>query len=569
MYLFSRHRIRVASLARLRFILTTIFLFGGRCLIERLRLLYLVPLRWRIRDMLHQQVTDRPALKREALEIISPAALRELLETLGPTFVKLGQVLSLRPDLVGEEISRELSRLQSAVSPFPFSRVKQIIAEEFGQGIDELFVLFEPDPVAAASLAQVHRAWLSDGVEVAVKVQRPDIGPTVEQDVYLLRHLARLAERLIPEVRPYNPVRVVQEFADWTRRELDFRSEAHNAERFRFIFRDNPHIKIPSIYWGHTSRRVLTMEYVHGVRTDDLTGIERSGLDRRKLALHGVDAQLQQILIDGFFHADPHPGNSIALAGNVLCFYDFGMVGHLDENQRRELISCFVAFAGRDIETFLRHFLHVAEVTPGSDVAGFYKDASELLGEIFFSPTNANVAWLFFRLIHRGAVRNIAVPPDLALFSKALITTEAMGLTLYPDFDLGEHLAPFVKKAFDAYIDPMQLRRSFATDMIDYVAFMKELPERVQGLLKRLAEEERTPARLDGRDLDALQSAVQRQSDRRLAEIALLCLAALLAAFAVLGRTLPAAVYSILNIGMLFFFVLFLLFLFRSWTKRQ
>lgn len=568
MYVFSRHRIRVASLARLRFILTTIFLFGGRCLIERLRLLYLVPLKWRIRDILRQRVMEGPALKREALEIVSPTGLRELLERLGPTFVKLGQVLSLRPDLVGEELSREFSRLQSAVPPFPFTRVKQIIAEEFGKGIDELFVLFEPEPVAAASLAQVHRAYLSDGAEVAVKVQRPGIGPTIEQDVYLLTHLARLAERLIPEVRPYNPVRVVQEFSDWTRRELDFRREAHNAERFRFVFKDNPNIKIPSIYWGRTSRRVLTMEYVHGVRADDLAGIERSGLDRRKLALHGVDAQLQQILIDGFFHADPHPGNSIALAGNVLCFYDFGMVGHLDENQRRELISCFVAFAGRDIETFLRHFLHVAEISPGSDVAGFSKDASELLGEIFFSPANANVAWLFFRLIHRGAVRNIGFPPDLALFSKALITTEAMGLTLYPDFDLSEHLSPFVKKAFDAYIDPIQLRRSFATDMIDYVAFTKELPERVQGLLKRLTEEKRAPARLDARDLAAMQSALQRQSDRRLAEIALLCLAALLTVLAVLGRTLPAAVYAILNIGMLFFFVLFLLSLFRSWKKQ-
>jgi ubiquinone biosynthesis protein len=519
--------------------------------------------------MLHQQATGRPALKRGTLEIISPAALRELLETLGPTFVKLGQVLSLRPDLVGEELSREFSRLQSAVAPFPFSRVERIIAEEFGKGIDRLFALFEPDPVAAASLAQVHRAYLSDGAEVAVKVQRPDIGPTIEQDVYLLQHLVRLAERFIPEVRPYNPVRVVQEFADWTRRELDFRSEAHNAERFRFIFRDNPHIKIPAVHWGHTSRRVLTMEYVHGVRADDLPGIERSGLDRRELALHGVDAQLQQILIDGFFHADPHPGNSIALAGNVLCFYDFGMVGHLDENQRRELISCLLAFAGRDIDTFLRHFLHVAEVNPGSDVAGFHRDASELLGEIFFSPRNANVAWLFFRLIHRGAARNIAFPPDFALFSKALITTEAMGLTLYPDFDLSEHLAPFAKKAFDAYIDPMQLRHSFATDMIDYVAFMKELPERVRGLLKKLAQEERAPTRLDARDLDTLQSAVQRQSDRRLAQVALLCLAALLAAFAVLGGSLPAPVSSILNIGMLFFFVLFLLFLFRSRKGRQ
>ena len=560
---------RIAYLARLRVILATTFLFGGRVLIGRVRLLYLVPWRLRLDAVLHPRRAPVGLLAAEGTSGgISPPELRELFEKLGPTFVKLGQILSLRPDFVGENLSRELSRLQSDVASFPFEQVEQIIEKELGGPPDRIFHAFDRQPAAAASLAQVHHAYLDDGTEVAVKVQRPDIQKVIEQDIHLLFYLARLAEALVPEIRPYNPVQVVAEFADWTRRELDFTVEGHNAERFRYAFRDNPHIKIPLIYWEFSGPRVLTMEYIHGVRADDLAGIEQSGLDRKALALHGVDAQLQQMLIDGFFHADPNPGNSFALEGNKLCFYDFGIVGYLSETQRRELTGCLVAFANRDIESFLSHFLHLTRIDDASDVAAFEKDASVILGELFFSPTNPSIAWIFFRLINRGAARRIGFPADLALVSKALITTEVMGLALYPDFDFNEHLAPFVQKAFETYVDPARFRRSLANNFIDYAAFLRDLPERVQTVLKRFEKKEGIGIRLDNRDLDLLQRQMERHADRRLAEVSLLTLAFLLVAALVTGAWKGAAASRLLYAGIGFFLAFFLLFLARARKKR-
>lgn len=558
----------LSSLDRLRFILTTIFLFGGKIVLHRLRLLYLVPLRLRVRSLLGRS-DEQHLLAPEGERRISPPAVRKLLETLGPTFVKLGQILSLRPDVVGEEMSRELSRLQSDAPPFPFEKVRRIVEEELGSPLESNFSDFDEQPVAAASLAQVHHARLKDGTEVAVKVQRPDIRTTIEQDIHLLLYLARLAHRFMPEVRPYDPVRVVLEFADWTRRELNFVTEGHNAERFRFAFQGHPHIKIPVVYWEFTRKRVLAMEYIEGVRADDFSGIQEQGLDRQKLALYGVDAQLQQFLINGFFHADPHPGNSFVLEGNVLCFYDFGMVGYLDEKQRRELISCFIAFANRDIENFLRHFLHLTTVSEKSDVSGFRKDASAILSEMFFSPTNPSVAWIFFRLINRGAARRIGFPADLALFGKAIITTEAMGRVLYPDFDFNEHLAPFVKKAFEAYLDPMRFRHSLATDLIDYVAFLKGLPQYAQTALRRLDEKERVGPRLDPTDMAFLTKELKRQGDRRMAGIALMGLLLLFVIAGLSSTRTTAADYSILGAGMGLFLVLFLVFLVRAGRKER
>jgi ubiquinone biosynthesis protein len=558
----SRGRL-VSSLPRLRFILGTAFLFGGRLLIARLRLLYLIP--WRLRMAVFlgkggKEDSIFPAGRDEDGGVFSPPVLRRMLERLGPTFVKLGQIMSLRPDVVGEALSRELSKLQSDVAPFPFDDVERIIIEEFGEAPSVLFLSLDRQPAAAASLAQVHRGFLKNGVEVAVKVQRPGIRKTIEQDVRLLLYLARLMEKHIPEVRPYNPVRVIEEFADWTGRELNFAVEGHNAERFRFAFRENPHIRIPLIYWEFTSPRVLTMEYIRGVRADDPEGIERQGLSRRQLALHGVEAQLQQILMDGFFHADPHPGNSFALEGNVLCFYDFGMVGYLTQKQRQELISSFLAFTNKDVEEFLDHFLHLAEPLRGADLAAFQRDGAEILNQIFFSPTNTSVAWVFFRLIHRAAVRGISFPADLALFAKSMITTEAMGLALYPDFDFDRHLAPFVKRAFETYVDPTRLRTSFANDIIDYVSLLQDLPTRAQAILKSLEDRQERAAGRAAEQTQWMSRELRAQSIMRLAEMSLLAAAFLVALAVIAGVGLFSS--ALLYGSIAFFLAVFLISLF-------
>lgn len=506
----------VSDLNRLRKILAVIFEAGGGILIEKVQLKYLVPWSCRIHCFFFRRSAKKCLMQmRGDGQVISPKILREVLEKLGPTFIKLGQVLSLRADLVGEDISNELSKLQSDVTPFSYDDARRIITEELKQAPEKIFKSIKKKPIAAASLAQVHRAHLKDGTKVAVKVQRPSIRRIIEQDIHILFYLAHLAERFVPELRRYQPLRIVKEFTDWTLRELDFRAEGNNAERFRFAFKDNEHIKIPLIYWDYTTPRVLTMEFVHGVKANDLAGIKKLAVNPRQLALYGVGAVFQQFLIDGFFHADPHPGNFFALKDDVLCLHDFGMVGYLTPEQRKELVSCFVAFVDKNIDAFFKHFMHLAIIFDKSDVAGFQKDVSNILSEFFFSPNQPSVARVFFRIINKGTGNYIGFPADLALFGKAIITTEAMGLKLYPKFNFNKELQPFVDKALKFYLDPRRTLQSLKTDVFDYLGFLKTLPERTQTLLQKLEKGE-VSIKFDATELLEFKKEFDRQNDLRM-----------------------------------------------------
>ena len=507
---------KISDLNRLRAILGVIFEAGGGILIEKMRLKYLVPWKCRIHCFFNPPKNKNCLLQMMGeTKTLSPEVLRLVLEKLGPTFIKLGQVLSLRADVVGEKISEELTKLQNDVPPFSYEEARQIIIEEFKAPPEKLFKSFEKKPVAAASLAQVHRAHLKDGTEVAVKIQRPNIKTVIEQDIHILFSLGHLAERFIPELHPYQPLRVIKEFADWTLRELDFKIEGNNAERFRFAFKDNLSINIPIIYWELTTPRVLTMDFVHGVKADDVAGIRKLNSDTKQLALNGVGAVFQQFLIDGFFHADPHPGNFFAMKNNILCLHDFGMVGYLTPDQRKELVSCFVAFEDKDMDGFLKHFMHLAITSEKSDLSGFQKDASEILSELFFTPNQPSIAWVFFRLINKGAKREVGFPADLALFGKAIITTEAMGLKLYPQFDLNKEMQPFVEKALKTYLDPKKVLQTLKTDIFDYLGFLKTLPEKTQSLMQKI-EKGDVSVKIDTTELLGIKTEFDRQNDLRI-----------------------------------------------------
>jgi ubiquinone biosynthesis protein len=438
-----------------------------------------------------------------------------MLERLGPTFVKFGQILSMRADLVGTELSDELSKLQNDVGPFPYEAAREIIKEELGGYPEDVFTSFDKVPVAAASLAQVHRAFLKEGAEVAVKIQRPGIRKIIEQDIHILLMLAGLAERLLPELRAYRPVGIVQEFADWTLRELDFKAEGRNAERFRYIFRENRDISIPKIYWDYTTGRVLTASFSHGAKVTDRDQIKAYGVDRKKLASIGVDAFFQQFFVAGFFHADPHPGNFFAMPDGTLCLHDFGMVGYLGQSSRRELLSCLIAFVNKDIEAYTKHVLHLAVIDEHSDVAGFEKDAAGILSEFFFSEHPPSVAWAFFRIINMASSRGIRFSGDLALFGKALVTTEGMGRKLYPEFDLNSELAPFVTSALKGYFSPKKAFEQLQTDLLDYAASVKTFPDRVVNVLDKVEKGE-IGVKLDAGDLAGMKKEFDRQNDLRM-----------------------------------------------------
>jgi ubiquinone biosynthesis protein len=556
-------KMRLADINRLRKILMVLTESGGGILVDRLRLKYFVPLWYRIHCLLRRPPPRDELVRMEGTKpIVSPPVLRSVLEKLGPTFIKLGQVLSMRADVVGAELSEELSKLQSNAEPFSYDEARQTIQDELGQFPEDLFRSFEEKSVAAASLAQVHRASLRNGTEVAVKIQRPGIQKTIEQDIHILYYLAGLSERFIPELKIYQPTRIVREFADWTLRELDFRVEGHNAERFAFIFKDNPHIYIPKIYWDFTTPRVLTMEFSHGVKVNDLERMEALGLDAKKLASIGADVLFQQFFIYGFFHADPHPGNFFAMPDGTLCLHDFGMVGYLDQTSRRELLSCLVSFVNKDIEGYFKHLLHLALIDENSDVSSFEKDVANILSEFFFSDRQPSVAWAFFRVINRSARNGIRFPADFALFGKALVTTESVGLKLYPGFDLNKELEPFVKKAVKEYFSPTRALRKLETDMLDYLGFITNLPERMQNVLTKVEKGE-IGIKLDPEDLQGIKREFDRQNDLRLLGIVLT--AVFIATFSLLylegKRTLLGLPLS--SIGLALFAVLFVWFLIR------
>lgn len=501
---------KIEDLNRLRQIITVFFEAGFGFIIDRLRLRYLVPLRLRLSQRFKRlKAPARPEIKPPQVR------LRESFEKLGPSFMKLGQILSLRPDLVGFEYAKELEKLQSRAATFSFEQVEKIIQKEFGRPIETLFKSFEKQAFAAASLAQVHRAVLKDGTQAAVKVQRPNVDETIKKDIHILFFLAFLLEKYIPESKPLRPAQVVKEFAAWTMRELDFKVEATNTERFRYNLKDEPDIKIPKVYWDLTSQRVLTMEFVEGVKLDEEERLAKMRPSRELLAHNAVKVLLKQFLIDGFFHADPHPGNFFILKNNIICLHDFGMVGYVSPEMRSEMVSYFMSFIHQDMENSLKHLLDVAEVREDSDVEGFKQEVSSILSVWFYSPAKESIATSFFKAISASVKYNIVFPSNLVLLGKAMLATEAMAKRFYPKFDFNKQFADFVGMVYRSAFDPRAAAKDFQDNMFDYLAFLKKLPEHTLKLLEKF-EKGDIGVKINIEEFIEVKEEMDRQNDVRI-----------------------------------------------------
>ena len=434
-------------------------------------------------------------------------------EQLGPTFVKLGQMLSTRDDLLPPAWTTELARLHSDVAPVPFDDLLPQIEQALGRSPFEVFAHVEREPYAAASIAQIHRAKLASGTPVVLKIRRPGIEAKIDADLRLLDRLAHLIEREMPEVRRYQPVQVVGQLRGSLERELDLAVEARNTERFARNFADDLDILVPHVYLEWTSSTMIVQEHIEGIRGNDLAAIDTAGLDRKVLAARGVDAVLKMILVDGVFHADPHPGNVMYLPDNRIALIDFGMVGRLSPARRRQIIDLLAGLAGHDEEAMLEVLLDwrgddfVDEARLAADLEEFAFDYADM------QLKDLKIGVLLHRVSAILREHSIVLPSDLTLLFKALITLEGLGHQYDPEFRLIERVKPFIDRAMSERYQPVETARRAQQTLSDLFALVTSMPRDLARLVKD-ARHGRMRVDLDLKRLDRFGDRLHSAMDR-------------------------------------------------------
>jgi ubiquinone biosynthesis protein len=416
-----------------------------------------------------------------------PERMRLALEELGPTFIKFGQIVSSRRDLVNDEYYVELCKLQANVPTFPAKQARKIIAEELGSPVDRLFAQFDDEPVGSASIAQVHSAVLRNGTMVAIKVQRPDIEKVIELDLAILRDLARFAERHVPEMAVLNPVGVVEEFSATLLKELDFTNEAKNAERFAQQFEDNEWIKVPEIFRDYTTARVLTMEFLTGHPVDDREKLERAKIDPVELADHITELIYAQIFEYGFFHGDPHPGNMLVLNGGVTGLLDYGMMGSFTPAFRSSIAHLIAGLADKNHQQVMRSILEMSE-------EGYTGDTTQMLADVEeFSGTHLNQP---LREIKLGVVLNkllellrnnhLRMKGSFYLGIKALTQVEAIGRSLNPDLNFIKGGEPYAMRLIEGKYHPKRVFGLFRKLVSESLDFLEDFPHDFRNFYQQL-----------------------------------------------------------------------------------
>jgi ubiquinone biosynthesis protein len=452
---------------------------------------------------------------RERLDTLSrPERLRMALEELGPTFIKLGQVLSARADLLPEEFIHELTKLQDEVPAVPYEEVEKVLSKELKGTQKELFRDVEPEPLAAASIGQVHLAHLVDGEVVAVKVQRPGIRRTVEVDLEILFHLATLMEKHLEGWDFHRPTKVVEEFSHTMGRELDYTVEAANMEHFAALFLEEPGVYVPKVFRETTTTRLLTMEYIDGIKSSSLDILRSSGYDLAEIARRGGDLILKQIFVLGFFHADPHPGNLLILPRNVICFLDMGMVGRLDRESREDLADLLMGLAQRNASAVVEALLKITSWDTEPDLHSLERDVSEFMERHFYKPIKElEFGKLIHQLFDMASKHHLRLPPDILCLIKVFNALESLGRGLDPEFDIIERARPFVEQVQKERLHPRRL----AEDLIGYssqiLRLAKMLPGDIQATLK-LVRQGKLKIGFEHKGLEPLLTTLDRTSNR-------------------------------------------------------
>ena len=466
----------VRSIRRTRVIMGVFISYGFDQLLESFNL----PAPFRKRRLFRREQRDVAGL--------DPARrMRLAFQELGPTFIKLGQLLSTRPDLIPKSFADEFAFLQDRVPSVPVEEIRRQIQQELGGTPESLFATFDPAPLAAASVAQVHRATLKSGEEVAVKVRRPDIVGIVETDIDILSVMAGWGERHLTAGSSYDLPGVVREFSRTIRREMDLAREGRTIQRFQRNAGKDPTQYFPAVYPELTSPGVLTLEYVRGIKVSDLDGLRRSGLDCRTIAARGADIFLRQVVDNGLFHGDPHPGNIFILPDNVICLLDFGMVGHLEGSTRLFLFQLLQALLNRAPDELIEILDDAGLLAEPATKPALRRDLAEFIDCYLDIPLREiQVGRLLSEFVEIITHYRIRLDADLLLLVKALIGVEGLGRRLDPDFDMIIHLRPFIQAAMREKAAPLEVAKDLYSYLQSFFKLSRNLPRDFKEIITRI-----------------------------------------------------------------------------------
>ncbi len=497
------------NINRIRQIVNIFLKHGFGQFIDRLNLHRFIPLRKRLKFFSRWQEPEKYTIAER---------LRMAFSELGPTFIKLAQMLSSRPDLITAEYADEFKKLQDKVPPFSPEKARQIIESEFNATLSSIFSEFQNNPVAAASIAQVHNATLKSGEKVIVKVQRPDIRVVIETDISILGTVARLMLKYIPESKLFDPEGIVNEFSRIIKKELDFIAEAKNAQRFKRNFTDNEYIHIPAVFTDYLSSKVIVMEKIEGVRIDDIEGIESMGVDRRELAMRGVDAYFKMIFEDGFFHADPHPGNIFVMSDGVIGLMDFGIVGWLTSELIDNLARAFLALLNRNFDQLIELYVDLGLISDSVDIETFKREFRTDLVYLLEPLYDLNISEVNFseylETITLLVVKHgIKVPSDLLLVNRTILIVDNIGRQLDPEFNLITAAEPYAAQLVKNRMSPQRIFDKTKENLLDISDLLIDTPKQINRLLRKTLRDE-ISFKMDPIGMDRLITDIDRSSNR-------------------------------------------------------
>ena len=475
--------------------------------------------RFNLTDILpyHQMLKTDSSLEKSRGE-----RLRRALTELGTAFIKFGQILSTRSDLLPGDLLLELQKLQDRIPPICFEKIREQVEGELGAPIEEIFDYFHEEPIAGASIGQVHRARLKNGKECVVKVKRPGVEALVKVDLEILYGLAKLAERRSAMGKHYRLVEIVEELSWGLKQELDYLVEGRNAERLAHNFENDENVKIPKVYWDYSTSKVLTLEYVEGTKLSDLDEMTEKGYNKKIIAENLSKAILKQVLFDGFFHADPHPGNIFVQEGNKICFMDFGLIGYLSKERKKQIIKLVLALVSKDSNKVVKAMLGMGVVCKSTDVNKLKRDMDMLISLYYTVPlSKINIGDIMSEVLELAFAHKVRPPVEMTLMTKTFIVLEGVLKDLDPDISIIEIAEPFAAKLVAHRYNPKNLAEELSYNFEEYLELATAMPKKADRLLDQTLDGDMS-FKMQLQDLAAISTYLDKVTNKLSFSIVLL-----------------------------------------------